>query len=332
MAATVVTPTETPDPFKGNSTTVEEYELWRTKGELPERLKPVETVEQKTEPPATEKVETAEGQEPSKTEQEKPEHEPERDEKGKFKAAEFTPEQQATFDRAFRRKEAKLRREYEERIAALEAQGKAPGKEPEAAENLEPKRPEPPKLADYPGTIEEYQKEVDEYPAKLQGYLEAQRQFNDRQNTIKTRLANSEKAAIKAHPDYQEKFDELRSEIQNGEEIGLPDHVLKAIGEDADDPYELTYQLLSDRKEYQRFTSLKSEKEALREVLKFESRLQSAKQTPAPQKKAETKAPPPPDPVGARPVVSAFDVNDEKLSADEWREKREQQLAAKHRR
>jgi hypothetical protein len=46
----------------------------------------------------------------------------------------------------------------------------------------------------------------------------------------------------------------------------------------------------------------------------------------------QTNAPPPPDPVSARPVVAAFDANDESLSADEWLEKREAQLAAKRKR
>ena len=183
-----------------------------------------------------------------------------------------------------------------------------------------------------PISIEEYDKEVAEYPEKLRAFLDAQRQVSEQAKSFKERLEKSEKAAKKAHPDYEEEFSKLQTEIQAGEEIGLPPHVLKAIAEDADDPHELTYHLITNRDEWQRFTNL-SPKDALREVLKLEAKLQVTKDAPkepAPKpKKAETKAPPPPDPVGARPVVAAFDVNDEKLSADEWLEKRNAQLAKK---
>lgn len=329
MSTSVVTPTEVADPFNGQEVSGEEYVNYRLTGELPERFK---TVEQKTEPPAP-TGETVEGQEPSEAEQETGK---ERDEHGKFKAKEdealFSPEQQKAFDRAFRKREAKLRREYEDRLAQASSNTQAtdPAKEPENAdESSEPKRPELPKLADYQGTIEEYDKEVAEYPAKLQAFLDAQRQTAEKQTAFKKRLETSEKAAKKAHPDYAEEFDKLQAEIQAGEEVGLPAHVLQAIAEDADDPHELTYHLITNRDEWQRFTNL-SPKEALREVLKLEAKMQVSKDSkePAPVKKeAKTKAPAPPDPVGARPVVAAFDVNDEKLSAEEWREKREAQLA-----
>lgn len=62
-------------------------------------------------------------------------------------------------------------------------------------------------------------------------------------------------------------------------------------------------------------------------VLQLSAELGAAKVRPR-----GTKAPPPPDPVGARPVVATFDANDENMSADEWREKREAQLAAKRKR
>lgn len=329
MAATVITPTEVVDPFKGETPTLEQYNAYRDKGELPEHLK--EEVEQKTEPSATEKVETAEGKEPSEAEQKTGQ---ERDENGQFKAKPlFNDEQQKVFDREFRKREAKLRRELEDERQTSKQQATTAAKESENLDDAsEPKRPELPKLADYKGTIEEYDKEVAEYPDKLRGFLDAQRQSQEQTKTLRTRLTESEKAAKKAHPDYADEFEKLQTEIQAGDEIGLPNHVLKAIAEDAEDPHELTYHLITNRAEWQKFTNL-SQKEALREVLKLDAKLQlskeSAKESAPNKKKAETKAPAPPDPVGARAVVSAFDVNDEKLSADEWLEKRNAQLAKK---
>ncbi|MGB9072734.1 MAG: hypothetical protein WCC22_08680 [Terriglobales bacterium] len=45
----------------------------------------------------------------------------------------------------------------------------------------------------------------------------------------------------------------------------------------------------------------------------------------------QTRAPAPPEPVGARATATAFDVSDEKISADEWARQRNEQLAKRRR-
>src|ERR1051326_8488733 len=133
MSTSVITPTEAPDPFRGETPSHEEYVNYRLTGELPERYK----TEQTTEPSAP-TGETVEGKEPSETEQKTGQ---ERDEQGKFRAKEplFNEEQQKAFDNAFRKREAKLRREYEERLAEA---SKHSSKEATAADETpdEPKR------------------------------------------------------------------------------------------------------------------------------------------------------------------------------------------------
>src|ERR1039458_4871211 len=171
--AVPVAPVEAPDPFKGGEPSFEEYSKYRKDGELPERFKPEEEKKPETETPAAPKTgETEEGKEPS-PEQEKKERE--RDEQGKFKAPEkeplFNAEQQKAFDRAFSKREAKIRREFEDRYKTSVPQGTQPVKTAENIVPTEPQRPEPPKLSTYKGTVEEYDKELADFPAKLQAFL-----------------------------------------------------------------------------------------------------------------------------------------------------------------
>jgi hypothetical protein len=339
-------PTEAKDPFNGAEPSFEEYSKYREDGTVPERFKgadaKTETKEEKSEvkevaaPEPAKAGETAEGKEPSTTEQEKQTRE--RDEKGKFVASEkkageeplFNPEQQKAFDKAFRKREAKLRQEFETRYAQTSApQATAADKTPEttADANQEPKRPELPKLSTYKGTVEEYDKELAEYPAKLQAFLDAQSQHRSRMSAIEKRLNESETKTIKTHPDYEEEFMALQDDIKNHEEPVLPDHIIKAIAEEAEDPHGMTYYLAKNRDEFRRLAAL-SPPEALRAVLRLDVKLSSATNAPAPDKKPEPiPKPRPPEPVGARATATAFDVTDEKLDPDEWARQRNAELA-----
>jgi hypothetical protein len=327
-------PVEAADPFKGGEPTFTEYSKYREDGTIPERfaasIPVVEKVEEKIEAPAP-KSETVEGKEPSETEQEKKERE--RDDRGKFaKKVEFSPEQQEAFDRAFRKKEAKLRREFEQRYAAQTSVPQATAAEkPETAANAEPKKPELPKLSTYKGTVEEYDKEVADYPAKLQAFLDSQSQYRDRVNTISKRIETSEAQAIKTYPDFKEEVQSLFDDVKNHEEPILPPHVLKAISEEAEDPLGLTYHLAKNREEFRRLAAL-SPQETLREVLKLDFKLGAAKSLPAPAKTEPTPKPKPPEPVGGRATSSAFDVTDEKMDADDWARQRNKQLAERRNR
>jgi hypothetical protein len=316
-----VAPAEAVDPFKGGETSFEEYSQYRKDGTVPERFK--ESKDEPETPPAAQ-AETVEGQEPPKdAEQEK--EDKERDEKGKFrKKVEFSPEQQEAFDRAFRKREAKLRREFEERYVPKSEVQATPAVKAETADaNEPPKRPELPKLSEYKGTIEEFDKETAEYPAKYAAYLEAERQSQERAHSVQQRLNESEARANKAHADYKDEFKSLVADIANDEEPKLPPHIIATIAEEADDPHELTYQLAKNREEYRRFAALEPH-QALREVLKFEARIAHA---PAPEKKPATPKPAPPAPVGARATSSAFDVNDENTDIAEWTRQRNAQEA-----
>jgi hypothetical protein len=325
MSEQVVAPAEAVDPFEGKEVSFEEFSNYRKTGEVPERIK----AEAPKEPPVAQ-AETVDGEEPAK-EAEQEQKEPERNEKGQFKAkekpAEFSPEQQQVFDRAFSKREAKIRREYEARIADLTSKqtGTAPDK-PTIQPDAPPKRPELPKLSEFAGTLEDFDKEVGEYPAKLAAYLDAERQQKERVSSVQKRIDASEAKAKKAHPDYADEFKALQDDIQSNEEPRLPDHVIKAIAEETDDPHEVTYYLAKNREEFRRFASLTPD-QAAREAIRLDTRLALQAAAPAPDKKPAEPKPKPPAPVGGRASATAFDVNDTSTSADEWAKQRNEQLA-----
>lgn len=314
------------DPFAGGEPTFEEFSKYRESGEIPERFKSKEA------PAAEEKSDAKpqEGKEPSKeAEQEK--KEPQRDEQGKFKKVEFSAEQQDVFDREFRKKEAKLRREYEARIAEISKQREtAPTKQPVAATAPPNEEPKLPKLSEFAGTVEEFEKEVAEFPAKHAAWVDAQRTQSERTNSVKQKLTESEARAHKNHPDYKDEFEALTRDIQADEEPKLPDHVLRTIAEETDDPHELSYYLAKNRDEFRRLAALKPH-EALREVLKLEAKIAYSSKAPAQVEKPKPQKPRPPEPVGGRQASGAFDVNDDATDGDAWLQERNKQIAARRR-
>jgi len=329
--AVPIAPVEAPDPFKGGEPSFEEYSKYRKDGEIPERFKPEEKKPETEAPAAPKTGETEEGKEPS-IEQEKKERE--RDEQGKFKAPEkeplFNAEQQKAFDRAFSKREAKVRREFEDRYAAKTSvpQGTAPVKTQENAAPTEPQRPEPPKLSTYKGTVEEYDKELADFPAKLQAFLDAQHAHQDKMNALQKRLVESEQKTMKAHPEYEDEVKSLTDDIKNREEPLMPQYVIDAIAQEAEDPYALTLYLAQNREEFRRLTALSPER-TLREVLKLDVKLSNA---PAPTKEPAAAKPKPPEPVGARASSSAFDVSDENTDPEVWARERNKQVFARRNR
>lgn len=335
---TPAAPVEAPDPFKGGSPTLEEFSIYRKDGTVPERFQDEPKAEEPPAAPAKE-AKTVEDQGTSETEQEKEERE--RDEQGKFKKRiKFDSDQQAEVDRIVKKRLAEdraSRRNREPEPAAQTSvahQGTPPVKEAVAAapqNELVP--PKIPNLNTWAGTAEEYEKAVDEYPVKLEAYLDAKRQFQEQGQALSKRLIESEAAAAKAHPDYKEKFDELVEDIRAGAASPLPPHVLRAIAEESENAHEITYHLAANRDEYTRFASL-SPQQAIREVLRLDVKL-STKPEAAPahvEAPAKPTKPKPPEPVGARASSSAFDVNDEKTDANEWHKRRNEQVAKQGRR
>jgi hypothetical protein len=114
-----------------------------------------------------------------------------------------------------------------------------------------------------------------------------------------------------------EEFKALQDDIQSNEEPSVPDHVIKAIREETDDPHEVTYYLAKNREEFRRFASLTPD-QAAREAIRLDTRLALQAAAPAPDKKPAEPKPKPPAPVGGRASATAFDVSDTSLSPDEW--------------
>ena len=304
------------DPFAGGEPSHKEFSKWRETGELPERFKPKEA------PAAEEKTEAKpqEGQEPSKEAEQV-------DEQGKVKAKEplFTEDQQKAFDKAFAKRERKLRAEFERQIADLtsKSSGKPPVEKATSAPNEEPKLP---KLSEFSGTVEEFENAVSEFPAKHAAWMEVQRRQAEKTVSVQQKLSESEARANKKHPDYRDEFEALTRDIQADEEPKLPDHVLRAIAEEADDPHEVTYYLAKNRDEFRRLAALKPH-EALREILKLEAKIAYASKAPAQEEKPKSVKPKPPEPVGARQANTGFDVNDDGTDGDTWLRERRKQLA-----
>ncbi len=303
------------DPFQGGEPTHEEFSKWRQDGSLPERFKP------KEETPAA-KVESEakpqDGQEPpKKAEQEEP---------GKVAAKDplFTEDQQKAFDKAFAKRERKIRAEFERQIAELTS--KSSGKPPaEKATSAPPEEPKLPKLSTFEGTVEDYERAVSDFPAKHAAWMEVQRLQNDRAVTVHQKLSESEAKAHKNHPDYRDEFEALSRDIAADEEPKLADHILRTIAEETDDPHEVTYYLAKNRDEFRRVAALKPH-EAMRQILKLEAKLAYSSKGPAPDEKPRSVKPKPPEPVGARQVTAGFDVNDDNTDADTWMKERWKQV------
>lgn len=317
---------EAPDPFQGRSPSLAEYEAYRTTGKVEEKAVATK-VEEKAPPAAAEKSEAKppEGEEPSKTEQEK--REQERDEHGRFKKVEFSPEQQEVLNREIAKAKRKFQREFEERYAKTSEKEATPAEKKAETASAPPEEPKLPKLSEYKGTVEEFEKEVAEFPAKHAAWMESQRTQTEKAQAVQQKLSQSEAKARKTYPDYEEVTDALFRDVKADEEPKLPPHVLKGIAEESDDPHSLTYYLAKNRDEFRRMTALKPE-QVLREVVKLDARIAL---TPAPVEKPKPAKPKPVETVNTRQANTGFDVNDEKLSPDEWRARREEQLAARRR-
>jgi len=324
---------EAQDPFQGQEPTFEEFSKFRESGEVPERFKPAPV------PPAATQEEAKPAEEKGTSEAEQ-EQEQERSEDGKFKAKKEPLLTQEQFDRAFRKREGKLRREYDEKIAALESklqQVQAPAKKPPTnAATSEPREPELelPDLETFTGTFEEYKQVIRErtqqHAEKVAEFRETRRKNEETKKGLIKKLEKSAKELMKEYPDFEDVDTAFKQDIQNGEEVSMPQHLFDAIVQDTDDPQRIMYHLQTNRDEYRRLTELSpnlAAKEIHRLEFKFQQDKVKSNAAPAQEPKPrQTSAPPPPETVGARATAKAFDVNDETLSADEWAKKRNEQV------
>ncbi len=107
--------------------------------------------------------------------------------------------------------------------------------------------------------------------------------------------------------------------------MGVPREAIDYLGHvlaDTDNGYEI-FLALGDNPDAIAMLARLHPLEMQRSILQL-SREMSQQQQQDP-KKPKTAAPPPPDPVGARATATAFDVNDDKMSSEEWSRKRTEQ-------
>jgi len=196
-----------------------------------------------------------------------------------------------------------------------------------------PNRPELPKLSEFMGTIEEYDRAVAEYPAKLQAFMNAERQVWERlppispehENLVLGLQASAESPEVAAleyaldfvkqngaQPRFHYDLGRFASECPNGEQVLLhfgahPEKLVKFFAAAVQNahPAECLQKLVHT-------LSGRLEKDAAHQ--------------------ARSSKPRPPEPVGARATSSAFDVNDENTPTEEWTRRRNEQLAKRTRR
>jgi hypothetical protein len=173
--------------------------------------------------------ETADGSGICQTEQEK--EAKERDEKGKFaKKVEFSTEQQEVFDREFRKREAKIRREFEQKYAAKhsEVQPTAGEKQTYCRRRPNPSDLSPQTSRLMSGTLEELQCRTESLSSETASLLGRKERIHAaRPKRAEESGKETEVQARKAHPDYKEEFESLAADIQSDAEPKLPNHVLR---------------------------------------------------------------------------------------------------------
>jgi hypothetical protein len=302
-----------------------DYERVRRGGEMPAKeakeSAPAEKVEQKeaseSDPEETEGKE--EQDETSKSEADEAEDEDGDSEKDKPKKKSGW---QRRVDKLISQREAERRRAeaLEERLARLEsgAGGKEDKPKAEAKASVDGK-PDPEKFETHA-----------EYVEALTDWKLEQREKAKAEQEHRTRLEEEHKSAFRSHLEreksFAEKHDdyaELMAEVDYFK--GASAAVAQTIIESENGPA-LMYELAKNTDEFERINKL-GPVAAARELGKLEAKLllqSSEAKKPEPQK--TTKAPPPPNPIGAAQTKTRKSISDPDLSFEDYvRLRREQQ-------
>jgi len=324
-------PAET-DVFNGQQPTLEEFNQYRTTGEVPERFKAAPAESAPADGP--EKTETSEAQPESAGESETPTEDQEHTRPRRLTAEQRRAQLRSAIEKLWEDPEPDL-----VRIAQLEAT------EAKIAERAEAKR----KTESAPVAKPEQQTPVGGRPkptpdglradgkpyATYEEYIEDLTDWKTEQATQKVRQQMAEEAAQKA---VQAKLEEARQRYEDADDVIFP--AAKTINESQISPVikevigaseyfpDLCYVLGEDPEELEKFVKLSQSnpRAALAKVFEYERGIKeelSGEKKPAPEKR-QTAAPKPVTPVGGS-ASRGFDVNDEKLSDDDWFKQRNKQ-------
>ena len=320
MAEAVLTPAESSpavevDPFKGQTPSLQEYNQYRTSGEVPERFNPAEDAE-----PATAET-PAEGDEP--------ENETE-------SASENDQEPPEGIGKKARRRFEKILAENKELKAKVAQQAKpddkpAPSAAPQVRQ-IPPTRPEPTlddknedgtlKYADYAV----YVKDLGRWSAEQTLHESQQREIQQKQVQQLTEIVES------ARKRYGDEFESVLEPTAGVINSSFAPNVMEAIASSDVSP-EIIYTLGTDKKTMdglQRLSKVNPTQAikyigALEAGIRQELAADETEPAVAPETK-QTTAPKPPVPVSG-PSSRAFDVSDESLSPEDWARKRNADLA-----
>jgi len=298
--ATPTEESEAPTDFR-------EYVRWRTTGELPDKpsaaaAEPEEPPQAKTEPES----EPADKQEPAAEEEE--------DEPGDESAEAKRPgARQRKIDRLTKR------------VAELEQQV-VQQKQPQPPEKAVPAEPAgKPKLADFP-TLEAYQEALTDWKMDQREQKhrieEAERKAQEAAVELQKNWSAREKAARKAHPDYDDVMDTVEAPAGPGVLAGR-----QAMLED-EHGAEILYYLGKHPAELKRISQL-SPVAAVMEIGKLSAALsKSSQQVPVNGKPAVSTAPRPPSPVSRPGKTTSDSIEDPEVQRNytRWEKARLAQL------
>lgn len=307
------------DVFQGQSPTMAEYDHYRLTGELSERFKPAEKA-------ATDTLEET-AVEPAGDEPE-PESDPDEEVEAQEPPQKGSPAQKRILQLLAENKRLK-------EAAAAKTDVKPESSTAQAEPTPQATRPKP--------TVDAKDKDGKPKYASYEDYIEDLADWKAEQQLARFKAEQAKQEALKS---TQAKLDEARARYKDADEVIFPaaqaindakiPPVIKQVFADSDVFADLCYVVGSDADELTKFVSLAqtNPRAALAKVFEYERAIreelssegkEETKAEKAPEVK-KTTAPKPPVPVGGG-SSKAFDVNDESLSADEWRKKREKQLS-----
>ena len=213
----------------------------------------------------------------------------------------------------WQRKIQKLEQEKETLLEALRA-----GKPAESPKPATDERPQPPKLKDFPGTIEQYQKEVDEYPEKLVAYLDVQRQKQG-QAERSAQAIETFTERLNALPE----LDEIREQA-SGFSKDLLEYVEQMAAPLKNGPETVRELLLDEdwRAQLRELDRFKNGAAIAAQIYAISADLLIAKKKAGSAEKSDDaplKTPKPPQPVTRAAAKAAIDLNDPKTPPEVWR-------------
>lgn len=228
----------------------------------------------------------------------------------------------------FKRKVLKAQQEAEfwreEALRSRKTEGKETAAEPD------PDKPKRPKLSEFQGTVEEFDKAQDEYEAKLERWTETKAQ----QDAVTRQIETSVASLTKKVADLPE-WDEMKAAVQEHKMPLRLTNVLVAEAAKLTNGAETLKALLLDPEEAAQLANLdrfEDEVGIKAQIISMSRALRIAGKKSEPVEEVEVKTAPEPPPKPINPVKKVAPTAtglDDNLSVDEWRRRREAQLKRK---